>query len=167
MLKVLLIDKDKNLFRMLKEELKRDYAVLFCDKITRALDFCRIISPDVVVLDPALPELREENITSKIRALPGKAGIPIVSISYTAQIRIVEENYKWGADYYFPKPVLPGRIRLKIEELLRKQGVKVLHSAENLLSFKPGKKEFQTELNLEFQFPNHHERTTRLNHFHG
>lgn len=148
MLKVLLIDNDKKVLRILRDDLKQEFAVLICENLERAFEFCKLISPDVIVLDPAIPCLGPGNFISKVRSLPGKADILVVSVSYSALIRKVEENYDWGADYYFSKPLVPSRVSLKIKELLQKKGMKFLPANSIPPSFK-------NESNLEFRFPIH------------
>lgn len=119
MKKILLIDSDLRILSSLANELREHFAVLNCEKGEKALNLCKVFSPDAVILDPTMPGLGPENIIPKIRAIPSKANILIVVTSYSSSIRKMEEHFEWGADFYFQKPVNPGRIRLKLERAFR------------------------------------------------
>ena len=73
---------------------------------------------DAVLMDVTLPGLDGIAATKEIRALPGAAGaVPVIGISGRSDGADEEKALAAGMDYYFVKPVSPGKLAKALAEL--------------------------------------------------
>ena len=66
---------------------------------------------DAVLMDLTLPGIDGLEATRRIRALPGKAGqVPVIGISGRSESGNEQAARAAGMDFYFEKPVSPGKL---------------------------------------------------------
>jgi two-component system, chemotaxis family, chemotaxis protein CheY len=71
-----------------------------------------------LVTDLHLPAMDGFELIEAVRALPGRAGFPIVVISGDSDPRTPARLAGLGASAYFTKPYSPSEVRSKLERLL-------------------------------------------------
>jgi two-component system, chemotaxis family, chemotaxis protein CheY len=71
-----------------------------------------------LVTDLHLPAMDGFELIEAVRALPGRAGFPIVVISGDSDPRTPARLAGLGANAYFTKPYSPSEVRSKLERLL-------------------------------------------------
>ena len=118
MRKILLIEDDADLFALLKYNLEKD-GFAFAGRQTGAgaLDFCRRIKPDLILLDIMLPDCDGFDICRAIRSDPDLASIPIIFLTARGSETDRIVGLELGANDYVVKPFfvreLISRIKLQ------------------------------------------------------
>lgn len=80
--KVLVIDDSKMLLSFVKEILDDEgYQVSTAETGEEGLSLCREISPDAILLDFVLPDMKGDEVCRRLMADPAMAGIPVVYVS--------------------------------------------------------------------------------------
>lgn len=73
---------------------------------------------DLALLDIMMPEMNGYELMKELKALPEYADIPIVMVTAKAEDSEMFEGYKYGADYYIPKPFNAKQIEWGIKTFL-------------------------------------------------
>lgn len=95
--------------------------------------------PYVIFLDLNMPRKNGFECLQEIRKSPKLMDIPVVVLSTNSNSDIVEQSYKFGANYYICKP--------KSFSLLKKSIELVLSLDTNLLKKQPSKDQFVLSMN--------------------
>ena len=82
------------------------------------MELARQHSPDVVLLDLHLPDVRGDEVLRCLRDDPRTAGIPVVVISADATPRTIHRLREQGADAYLTKPLDVDEFLATIDRLL-------------------------------------------------
>jgi DNA-binding response OmpR family regulator len=77
-------------------------------------------SPDLVVLDVAMPELDGLSVLDQMRTNGSTRETPVVLLSASAQESQVKDGLRRGANAYVKKPFSPEELVATIEQLLRR-----------------------------------------------
>lgn len=77
-------------------------------------------SPDLVVLDVAMPELDGLSVLDQMRTNGSTRETPVVLLSASAQESQVKDGLRRGANAYVKKPFSPDELVATIEQLLRR-----------------------------------------------
>ena len=102
--RVLIVDDDPNIRRMIVAALKRDgYAFLEAPNGRDALDLMRAEHPDVVVLDLMMPILSGWDVLAERQREPELMRIPVILISANRDPEIASAVDK-GICAFLPKP---------------------------------------------------------------
>lgn len=102
--RVLVVDDDSNIRRMIVAALKRDgYAFLEAPNGREALDIMRAEHPDVVVLDLMMPILSGWDVLAERQREPDLMRIPVILISANRDPEIATAVDK-GICAFLPKP---------------------------------------------------------------
>ena len=112
---ILLVD-DQPLFREnLAEALEEHgFGVVQADSARQALECCRNLSPDLLLLDIALPETNGLELLEQIRTFQGLYGIPAVFLTAYPRENYLEESHRLGASDFLVKS------DVSLQDLLRK-----------------------------------------------
>jgi two-component system, response regulator, stage 0 sporulation protein F len=112
---ILVVDDDKNLRRLYKEELEAEgYRTLLAVNGSQALDVARHEKPDLVVMDIRMPEM--DGLEAMTRLLHERDSIPV--ILNTAFSSYQESFLAWAADGYIIKSSDLDPLKDKIREVL-------------------------------------------------
>ena len=129
---ILLVDDEKNIRDLLKQELEYvGYNTLEAMDGLQALDVLKSNHVDLILLDVMMPELNGFDVASSLRSDPFTISIPIIILT------IVEDQKRgieMGVDDYQQKPIQPAILLSKIDELLHKKisvkNIMVVHQDE-------------------------------------
>jgi DNA-binding response OmpR family regulator len=121
MLKILVIDDEANILRLLKDYLQQaGYQVLTASNAENGLHCLRRESPDLLVLDLGLPDRDGWDLTRLIRSDRQLSGMPIIMLT----ARIEEDDkvigLELGADDYITKPFNPREVVARVRSVLRR-----------------------------------------------
>ena len=102
---VLVVDDNPDSLRIVESILKGSgYDVVAATSGQEALDAVDATPPAVVLLDVMMPGMSGLEVLEKLRAEPRNARIPVILLTAKTQDEDVISGYRYGADYYIPKP---------------------------------------------------------------
>ncbi|MGE5416378.1 MAG: ATP-binding protein [Acidobacteriota bacterium] len=101
--RVLVVDDDANIRRLLKIELElQDYQVIEAANGMEAISQARTDHPDLILLDVMMPDINGFDVAAVLKNNSETAKIPIFIISV---VEDREKGYRIGIDGYFSKPI--------------------------------------------------------------
>ncbi|MCC6862594.1 MAG: response regulator transcription factor [Bryobacterales bacterium] len=117
--KILLIEDDADLYSLLKYNLEKEGFILHGSQTGKgALELCRRVQPDLILLDIMLPDSDGLDICKTIRSQADLAGIPLIFLTARASEADRIVGLEIGANDYVVKPFfvreLIARIRLQL-----------------------------------------------------
>ena len=120
MFKILVVEDDKSISRLLELELSHaGYKVKIAKDGREALEFYENFKPDVILLDIMLPKINGLEVAQAIREYDKDVGIIILTAKGELETKI--DGLK-NADDYVVKPFEIEEILARIESLLRRLG---------------------------------------------
>ena len=104
--KVLVVDDEFLLRTMLKDALEEaGYTVVLAENGQAALARAKAESPDCILLDIMMPGLDGYETCAALKADPALAAIPVILVSATTDLRVIDRAERVGATAVLPKPV--------------------------------------------------------------
>lgn len=120
---ILVIDDDMDARRMYSEYLRVKGCIVFTASDGRSgIDKTTDLTPDVVVLDLAMPRVDGWTVLKQLRESSWTAEIPIVVVSAVSDVR--DAALRAGCDAYLAKPCDPELLWLQIQAILRWQATR-------------------------------------------
>ncbi|HXI34761.1 MAG TPA: type II/IV secretion system protein [Gemmatimonadales bacterium] len=117
--KVLLVDDEDSLRRVMKDLLERDgYQVSEARDGVQALDQVDRVGPDIIVLDLNLPGLDGYGVLSHLRSRPATAAIPVIVLTAKGDEDNEVRVFELGADDFLTKPFRPRALSARLEAVL-------------------------------------------------
>jgi type II secretory ATPase GspE/PulE/Tfp pilus assembly ATPase PilB-like protein/CheY-like chemotaxis protein len=117
--KVLLVDDEDSLRKVMKDLLERDgYAVTEARDGVQALDQVDRVGPDIIVLDLNLPGLDGYGVLSHLRSRPATAGIPVIVLTAKGDEDNEVRVFELGADDFLTKPFRARALSARLEAVL-------------------------------------------------
>ena len=117
--KVLLVEDEDSLRRVLKDLLEREgFTVFEAADGVKALDEIDRAAPDIVVLDLNLPRLDGYGVLSHLRARPGTANLPVIVLTAKGDEDSEVRVFEYGASDYLTKPFRPRALSARLHSLL-------------------------------------------------
>jgi PleD family two-component response regulator len=133
---LLVIDDDEVTLRLLKVNLERGgYAVVMARTGTEGLDFARQNSPDLVLADALLPDMKGTQVCALLVESSRTRHIPVILMSSQSGARDVVAALDAGADDYLVKPLDYGEVSARVRAHIRRAQLK---PAMNPLTGLPG-----------------------------
>jgi len=128
MKKIVLIEDDADLFSLLKYNLEKEgFAMTGLQTGKGAVEFCRTVRPDLVLLDIMLPDSDGLDICKGIRKDPDLASTPVIFLTARASETDRIVGLEIGANDYVVKPFfvreLIARIKLQVRGAAAAQSV--------------------------------------------
>ena len=118
-LKVLLVDDEDSLRKVMKDLLERDgYDVAEARDGVQALDQVDRVGPDIIVLDLNLPGLDGYGVLSHLRSRPATAGIPVIVLTAKGDEDNEVRVFELGADDFLTKPFRARALSARLEAVL-------------------------------------------------
>ena len=125
MKKILLIEDDSDLFSLLKYNLEKEgFQLTGLQTGKGAIELCRQVRPDLILLDIMLPDSDGLDICKGIRRDPGLAATPVIFLTARASETDRIVGLELGANDYVVKPFF-------VRELLARIKLQVRGSASN------------------------------------
>jgi type II secretory ATPase GspE/PulE/Tfp pilus assembly ATPase PilB-like protein/ActR/RegA family two-component response regulator len=120
--KVLLVDDEDQLRRVMKDLLERDgYVVAEARDGVQALDQVDKFGPDVVVLDLNLPGLDGYGVLSHLRSRPATAEVPVIVLTAKGDEDNEVRVFELGADDFLTKPFRARALSARLDLLLNRR----------------------------------------------
>ena len=120
--KVLLVDDEDQLRRVMKDLLEREgYTVAEARDGVQALDQVDRFGPDVVVLDLNLPGLDGYGVLSHLRSRPATADVPVVVLTAKGDEDNEVRVFELGADDFLTKPFRARALSARIDVVLNRR----------------------------------------------
>jgi len=117
--KVLLVDDEDSLRKVMKDLLERDgYIVTEARDGVQALDQVDRVGPDIIVLDLNLPGLDGYGVLSHLRSRPATAGIPVIVLTAKGDEDNEVRVFELGADDFLTKPFRARALSARLEAVL-------------------------------------------------
>ena len=139
MAKILVIDDDKDILRLLEFTLKRTgHDIITANNGEAGLTQTRENSPDLVVCDVMMPIVTGYEFCRQVRADPKFKDIPIIIFSARFQPIDKQTALDAGATDYLPKSTAPDALAKRIAELLPTPTKAVARGMIGLFSLRGG-----------------------------
>ena len=120
MKKILLIEDDTDLFALLKSNLEKEgFSLTGLQTGKGALELCRQVRPDVILLDIMLPDSDGLDICKGIRKDPELASTPVIFLTARASETDRIVGLELGANDYVVKPFFVRELIARIKLQLR------------------------------------------------
>src|SRR6266516_3113610 len=117
--KVLLVDDEDSLRKVMRDLLERDgYAVSEARDGVQALDQIDRVGPDIIVLDLNLPGLDGYGVLSHLRSRPATADIPVIVLTAKGDEDNEVRVFELGADDFLTKPFRARALSARLEAVL-------------------------------------------------
>ncbi len=120
MTKILVVDDDQNVQRLLKVTLKQEgYDVIVAGDGTEGLELWEAESPALILLDVGLPKQDGYQVATRIREIEGGgAHIPIIMLTSEKDVAQKVRGLRAGADDYLVKPFHQAELLARMKSLL-------------------------------------------------
>ena len=118
--KILVVDDDPNVQRLLQYTLKQEgYEVVTASDGAEGFRLWGAEDPALILLDVMLPKLDGYQVASKIRQEEGSTGhVPIIMLTAEREVEQKVRGLRAGADDYLIKPFHPAELLARIKSLL-------------------------------------------------
>jgi type II secretory ATPase GspE/PulE/Tfp pilus assembly ATPase PilB-like protein len=117
--KVLLVDDEDSLRKVVKDLLERDgYDVTEARDGVQALDQVDRVGPDIIVLDLNMPGLDGYGVLSHLRSRPATADIPVIVLTAKGDEDNEVRVFELGADDFLTKPFRARALSARLEAVL-------------------------------------------------
>lgn len=115
--RILVVDDEQDIVVTLTRMLRRQgFDVVSATDGEQALERVKDSHPDLVILDIQMPKLDGIEVLQRIKEDPHTSSLPVIMLTARAGDEDMLKGYKYGANYYIPKP-------FKIAEVL--DGIKM------------------------------------------
>ena len=119
MLKVLIVDDDRNIVKLLDFTLQNaGFSVTTARNGDEGLASATAQPPDVAVLDVMMPGMHGYDLCRHLRANPNTAHAKIIFLTARSQPIDEQEARKAGADLFLSKPVMPDDLVQRVQALV-------------------------------------------------
>ncbi|MCM1504009.1 MAG: response regulator [Muribaculum sp.] len=119
--KILVIEDNEDLLRLIKQVLERNYEVIAVSDGREGLAIALREIPDLVLTDLTMPGIDGLEIIRRLRDDEHTSLVPIVVLTARRQNEDRKECYEAGADVYLPKPFDPDMLRACVATQLNRR----------------------------------------------
>lgn len=133
MTKVLVVDDDANIVKLIKLYLEKGgYSVCTAYNGVEALEVWKKENPSIVILDIMMPELDGNGVCREIRKT---SDIPIIMLTAKGETFDKVLSLELGADDYLVKPFEPKELIARIKAILRRSESKTTQSDGKIVQY--------------------------------
>jgi len=121
MKKILIVEDEKDIVKMLDYNLKKEgYKTLVAHDGEDALDMAKTKLPDLILLDLMLPGVDGLEVCKQLKLERKTASIPVIMLTAKTQESDKVVGLELGADDYVTKPFSPRELIARIKAVLRR-----------------------------------------------
>src|SRR5438445_10021696 len=119
MAKILVVDDHPHIVRLVRRELEREsHEVITAEDGEEALTLIRREQPALVVLDVVMPRKNGFEVLRELKADPVTREIVVIMLTVKDRDAEFTHGLQLGADWYVPKPFVPGDIAALVRRFL-------------------------------------------------
>jgi len=120
MAKVLVIEDDAHIWKMIEYKLKKEKHDLTwaCDGM-KAMEALEAAKPDLIISDIMIPYMDGLQILKKIKSMDNLKDIPVIMLTSKAQEDDIVKGLELGAYDYMAKPFSPAELILRVNKALK------------------------------------------------
>ena len=120
MAKVLVIEDDEHIWKLIEFRLKKEnHELIWASDGLKALELLETIKPDLIISDIMIPYIDGIQILKKIKTNEELKDIPVIMLTSKAQESDVVKGLELGAQDYMAKPFSPSELVLRVNNILR------------------------------------------------
>ncbi|MBI2776222.1 MAG: response regulator [Chloroflexi bacterium] len=126
MTKILVVDDDPNVQRLLRVTLKQEgFEVVVAGDGTEGLRLWEADAPDLILLDVTLPKVDGYAVATRIREVEGQeTHVPIIMLTAEKEVEQKVRGLRAGADDYLVKPFHQAELLARMKSLLARFGAR-------------------------------------------
>lgn len=117
--KILIVDDQPLIIRVLYELFKDDHEIFMCTSGLEAIEKCKVIKPDLVLLDLVMPEMDGYEVCKSLKSDEDLADIPIIFVTANFDQQDEVKGFEVGAVDFIRKPVNPVITRARVNTHIR------------------------------------------------
>ena len=120
MAKVLVIEDDAHIWKMIEYKLKKEKHDLTwaCDGM-KAMEALEAAKPDLIISDIMVPYMDGLQILKKVKSMDNLKDIPVIMLTSKAQEDDILKGLELGAHDYMAKPFSPAELILSVNKALK------------------------------------------------
>lgn len=115
---ILIIDDDKDMCQLLKEEFSDSYTVILAGDGKEGIDMAMKHLPDIIISDIMMPEINGFELCKTLKTRVETSHIPIILLTGKTSDEDEMHGYTTGADAYISKPFDPAKLSSRVESLI-------------------------------------------------
>lgn len=120
MAKVLVIEDDEHVWKIIEYKLKKEkHFLIWAEDGLKAMEILETIKPDLIISDVMLPYMDGIQILKKIKTMDDLKDIPVIMLSSKAQEDDIVKGLELGAQDYMAKPFSPAELVLRVNKALK------------------------------------------------
>ena len=120
MAKVLVIEDDAHIWKMIEYKLKKEkHDLVWANDGLKALEILEEFKPDLIISDVMIPYLDGLQVLKKIKMKDDLKDIPVIMLTSKAQEKDVVRGLELGAQDYMSKPFSPAELILRVNKALK------------------------------------------------
>jgi CheY-like chemotaxis protein len=117
--KVLIVDDEPNVRRLLHSILNKNFAVFEAEDGQQAVDMTNAQQPDVILMDMMMPKMDGLTACLMMKKNPDTKKIPVIMVTAIGFELNIKLSQQMGASGYVTKPFSPQDLLAKIAEVLQ------------------------------------------------
>lgn len=142
---ILAVDDSAINLASIEQELKDEYDVIAVNSGSRALQFLKNETPDLILLDIQMTSMDGLETLKEIRAMRGGESIPVIMLTAKNDRTTFLESTKLGIYDYIVKPFQADDLHERILRTLKRAGVLSFQPSELTAEFKKLQRELESE----------------------
>jgi len=115
--KILVVEDEAKIRKIIKSYLKDDYSILEAEDGEKALNIFKNNEIDLIILDLMLPKVSGEEVCQKIRQI---SDVAIIMLTAKSSEEDKIDGFNYGADDYLSKPFSPRELLMRVKAILRR-----------------------------------------------
>jgi two-component system alkaline phosphatase synthesis response regulator PhoP len=120
MAKVLVIEDDTHIWKMIEYKLKKEkHDLTWANDGLKAMEALKTMKPDLIISDIMVPYMDGIQILKKIKTMDKLKDIPVIMLTSKAQEDDIVKGLELGAQDYMAKPFSPAELILRVNKALK------------------------------------------------
>ena len=120
MAKVLVIEDDAHIWKMIEYKLKKEkHDLTWASDGLKAMETLKVMKPDLIISDIMVPYMDGIQILKKIKTMDELKDIPVIMLTSKAQEDDIVKGLELGAQDYMAKPFSPAELILRVNKALK------------------------------------------------